>query len=384
MGESETVDSLISLFEAVEDPRVDRTKGYSLAEILFLVLSAVLSGVNHLTEIEKFGQAKIEWLRKFLPYENGIPSHDTIGRVLGLVEPDALERMFLLWMESAASVVKGVIAVDGKTLRGAIERGNRRSFVHMVSAFASANEVVLGQVKTNEKSNEITAIPRLLETLHLKGNTVTIDAMGCQSRIARQIVEGGAEFYIAVKENQPTLYADVASAFEEVDLSGTNGFQSRCETSESKPKHGRRERRECQTLDAEGLLEQPEKWRDVKSLVRVVSHRAGSNASSKDAEGSVRYYISSAENPSAEDALARTRAHWSVENNLHWTLDVAFCEDACRIYAGNAAENLVVVRHIALNMLRSVKGVKGSIPSRRNQAAWTDDVRERILCARPD
>lgn len=372
------MESLFHLFSQVADPRVERTKDYPLPEILFLVLSAVVSGVNFLTEIEKFGQLRIDWLRKFLPYKNGIPSHHTLGRVLGLLEPDALERMFQDWMEAAACAVDGVIAIDGKTLRGAIERGNNRSFVHMVSAFASVNGVVLGQVRTHEKSNEITAIPKLLETLHLKGNIVTIDAMGCQSRIARQIVQRGGDFVIAVKENQPTLYADVTEAFREVDGADSECFLSQCVV-EGKKAHGRKERRECQTLNAANLLEEPDKWPDVKSFVRVVSQRTVGEKT----ETNARYFISSIADLSAEPALETTRAHWRIENQLHWSLDVAFREDSCRIYAENAAENLVVVRHVALNMLRTVQGLSGGVASKRNQAAWSDEIRERVLCARP-
>ena len=364
MGEPETVASLLPLFELVEDPRVDRTKAYPLSEILFLVVSAVVSGVNLLTDVEKFGQAKLDWLRKFLPYDNGIPSHDTIGRVLGLVEPDALERMFQRWMEATASVTDGVIAIDGQTLRGAIERGNSRSFIHMVSAFASANAVVLGQVRANEKSIEISAIPDLLETLHLKGNVVTIDAFGCQSRIARQIVQAGGDFLIAVKGNQPTLHADIIAAFREVDGADAELFHSQCVVDDKKA-HRRKERRECQTLKASNLLEEPDKWPDVKSLIRAIAQRT---VGDQESEVSERYFISSIANLSAERALAITRAHWRIENQLHWSLDVAFCEDDCRIYAENAAENLVVIRHIALNMLRSVQGLSGGISSKRNQA----------------
>ena len=183
MGDAQSMESLISLFEGLDDPRVERTRDYSLAEILFLVLSAVVSGVNFLTEVEKFGDAKLEWLRGILPYCNGIPSHDTIGRVLGMLDPDELERMFVSWMTATAKEVEGVVAVDGKAVRRAIARGDKQSFVHMVSAFASANSLVLGQVKVEEKSNEITAIPRLLDLLHLKGAIVTIDAAGCQEAI---------------------------------------------------------------------------------------------------------------------------------------------------------------------------------------------------------
>lgn len=377
MGEPQPMEPLISMFRSLEDPRVDRTKDYPLEEILFLVLSAVVSGVNFLTEIEKFGSAKLEWFRTILPYENGIPSHDTIGRVLGMLDPDALETMFASWTASIAECIEGVVAVDGKTLRRAIARGEDRAFVHMVSAFASANSLVLGQVKTAEKSNEITAIPRLLELLHLEGAIVTIDAEGCQEAIAIEIHERGGDFVLAVKGNQPTLFEDIAIAFHEVDIAGKQEFASQFETEEVG--HGRGEYRCCQTLDVGDALTHKEKWKHVRTLIRVTSERRGVGEPTTNE----RVFVSSIEGLDAQRALSLTRAHWSIENKLHWNLDVSFREDECRVYAANAAENLVVIRHIALNLLRSVQGLSGGIASKRNQAAWTDDVRARVLCASP-
>lgn len=378
MGEPQAVEPLISMFQSLEDPRVDRTKDYPLEEILFLVLSAVVSGVNFLTEVEKFGNAKLEWFRTILPYENGIPSHDTIGRVLGMLDPDALETMFASWMASIAGSIEGVVAVDGKTLRRAIARGEDRAFVHMVSAFASANSLVLGQVKTGEKSNEITAIPRLLALLHLEGAIVTIDAEGCQEAIANKIHERGGDFVLTVKSNQPTLLEDIAIAFHEVDIAGKQAFASQFETEEVG--HGRGEYRCCQTLAAADALTHKEKWKHVRTLIRVTSERRGVGEPTTNE----RVFVSSIEKLDAERALALTRAHWSIENKLHWNLDVSFREDECRVYAANAAENLVVIRHIALNLLRSVQGLSGGIASKRKQAGWSDDVRARVLCASPE
>jgi len=378
MGEPQAMEPLISMFQSLEDPRVDRTKDYSLEEILFLVLSAVVSGVNFLTEVEEFGNAKLDWFRTILPYENGIPSHDTIGRVLGMLDPDALEEMFAAWMASAARRVKGVVAIDGKTLRRAIARGKDRAFVHMVSAFASANSLVLGQVKTGEKSNEITAIPRLLALLHLEGAIVTIDAEGCQEAIANEIHERGGDFVLAVKSNQPTLFEDIAIAFHEVDIAGKQEFASQFETEEVA--HGRGEYRCCQTLAAKDSLTHKEKWKHVRTLIRVISERRGVGEPTTNE----RVFMTSIDGLDAQTALSLTRAHWSIENNLHWVLDVSFREDECRVYAANAAENLVVVRHIALNLLRSVNGLRGGIASKRKQAGWSDDVRARVLCASPE
>jgi predicted transposase YbfD/YdcC len=377
MGEPQDAEALIDLFKNFDDPRVERTKDYPLDEILFLVLAAVISGTNHLTRIEVFGNIKLAWLRTMLPYENGIPSHDTIGRVLGLLDPDKLEAMFVRWMNGAAAAVEGVVAIDGKTARGAIRRGDKQAFVHMVSAFCSANSLVYGQVKVDEKSNEITAIPRLLELLSIKGALITIDAMGCQNAIVDKIVERGGDFLIAVKGNQETLQEDIGVAFHDVDIRGGTGFLSSHETEELG--HGRGEWRRCEVLAAAGKITHGKKWKHVASLVRVQTERRLSRTEKPTTH--TRYYISSLEAPTAEEALQATREHWSIENRLHWHLDVSLREDECRVYANNAAENLVVIRHIAMNLLKSVKGLTGGLGVRRDQAAWDDDVRVKVLHA---
>ena len=314
-------------------------------------------------------------MRTVLPFKNGIPSHDTIGRVLGLLDPDALEEMFRRWMTGVASTLEGVVAIDGKTLRRAIRRGDKQAFVHMVSAFSAANGLVYGQLKTDEKSNEIRAIPQLLKHLCLNGVVVTIDAAGCQEKIVKQIVEQGGDFVIGVKANQPTLQEDIRVAFHKVDMHVGGGFRSTVET--EKPAHGRGEWRRCEVLSVTAALTHAEKWASVRSLIRVTSERiVKGNKTLKS-----RYYICSIEPLDASRALEMTRRHWAIENRLHWNLDVSFREDECRVYAANAAENLVVVRHIALNLLRSVKGIDGGIVSRRMQSAYNDAVREKVLCA---
>lgn len=377
MGEPEQVETLVALFRELNDPRIDRTKDYPLEEILFLVLAAMVSGVHHLTKIELFGNTKLDWLRTIMPYENGIPSHDTIGRVLGQIDPDELEAMFIRWMTDAATAAQGVVAIDGKTARGAIRRGDNRSLVHMVSAFCAANGLVYGQVKTDEKSNEITAIPKLLDLLALEGALVTIDAMGCQVAIVEKIVERDGDFLLAVKGNQETLAEDLGVAFHDVDIRGGSGFTSSHETEGLA--HGRGEWRKCDVLDAGGHITHRDKWEAVKSIVRVQTERR--LKSTTEAEIHSRYYICSLDAPDAKQTLQATREHWAIENNLHWQLDVSFAEDRCRVYAQNAAENLVVIRHIALNLLRSVKGLSGGIQARLSQGAWSDAAREQILHA---
>jgi len=375
MGEPERMEDLIDMFRQLEDPRMDRTKNFSLEEVLFLVLAAVVSGENYLPGIQDFGEYKLDWLQTVLPYDNGVTSHDTNGRVLGMLDPDALEALFLRWMSGVAKNVDGVVAVDGKTLRGAIRRGDNKSFVHMVSAFGSANGLVYGSVKVSEKSNEIEAMPRLLELLYLEGALVTIDAMGCQADVMDKIVERGGDFLITVKANQPTLGEDLGVAFHDVDIRGGKGFASVHET--ERAAHGRGEWRRCEVLPADGSVSNQEKWKHIRSLIRVTSERRLKGTVTTES----RYFVSSVVELDAERALASTRAHWSIENQLHWTLDVAFSEDACRVWANNAAENLVVLRHVALNLLRSVKGVRGGIAARRKAAGYSDAARIQVMTA---
>lgn len=247
----------------------------------------------------------------------------------------------------------------------------------MVSAFSAENGLVYAQVKAEEKSNEITAIPRLLELLYLQGAIVTIDAAGCQVAITNKIIERGGEFLIAVKGNQATLHKDLGKGFHDVDIRGGTGFASVHETEELS--YGRGEWRKCEVLAAAGIISHKEKWKHVRTVVRVTSERRLDENTRP--EPSCRYYISSIPDLDASLALVSTREHWGVENRLHWQLDVAFREDECRVHAENAAQNLVVVRHIALNLLRAVEGLPKGVETRRGYAAWDDSARERILCA---
>ncbi len=376
MGAPENIESLLALFSTIPDPRIDRTKAYPLVDFLFLILAATVSGVNHLTQVQEFGKVNLDWLRTISPYENGAPSHDTIGRVMGLLDPGALEAMFVRWMESAARI-DGVIAVDSKTLRGAIKQGAERSSVHIVSAFSAKNGLVYGQVKAEEKSNEITAIPRLLDLLRFEGAIVTIDAAGCQVKITDKIIERGGDFLIAVKGNQGTLQEDLSIAFHDVDIRGGQSSASVTETEELS--YGRGEWRKCEIISTAGIINHEEKWKHVRSEVRVTTERRLDKTTTPETH--TRHYISSMSEPEATDALQWTREHWGVENRLHWQLDVTFREDHCRVYAGHAAENFVVIRHIALNLLRAVVGLPKSLATRRSQAAWSDSAREKILQA---
>lgn len=378
MGPSPSVDSLLELLAAVPDPRVARTRDYPLAEVLWLVFAAILSGFNDVVGMAKFGEVKLSWLQRWLPYANGTPSHDTIGRVLGLLQADVLESMFAQWMSETVAHTKGIVAIDGKTVRGAVRRGAKASMVHMVSAFGVANGLVYGQVKSKEKSNEITAIPALLDALHLEGCIVTIDAIGCQIEILEKIVAAGADFVIGVKGNQKTLLDDIDIAFHDVDLSGGNAGGDLSEYETEDVGHGRGEWRRCEVLDAARHLSHPGKWRWIRTLIRVTSERRGARGTEPTQE--VRYYASSLSQLDARRASNLVRSHWRIENQLHWVLDVQFGEDGCRVQALNAAENLSVLRHVALNVLRAnAANMKTGIVNQRRLLGLSDDLRDQVL-----
>jgi predicted transposase YbfD/YdcC len=368
--------SLLEYFAAIPDPRIERSKLHSLASILALSLIAVICGADSFVAIEQFGRAKEAWLKTFLDLRNGIPSHDTLGRVLAMLDPKALGEAFRQWIAAVSAFTNGgVIALDGKTLRRSFrERG--MGFVHMVSAWSTRNRLVLAQVKTEEKSNEITAIPRLLDLLRIKRCTVTIDAMGCQKEIAKQIVDAEGDYLLAVKDNQPTLSADVAAIFSDArrdrNLLASMSYHETQDTA-----HGREEIRRCWTTGRVDRISQRDEWENLRTLVLVESERTVDGKTTLEH----RHYISSKQALSAPEAMADVRSHWGIENGLHWVLDLAFREDDCRVRAGHAAENFSVMRHLALNLLKSVKGTKVGIKNRRLRAGWDVEFLLRVLGA---
>jgi predicted transposase YbfD/YdcC len=368
---------VLEYLATVPDPRKERTRLHSLKDILVLSLCAIICGADGFVAIEEFGLLKEAWLKTFLELPNGIPSHDTIGRVFALLSPKALEAVFRAWMRAVAVLTKGeVVAIDGKTLRRSFREAGSGVFVHMVSAWATRNRVVLGQVKTEEKSNEITAIPELLGLLDLKGCIVTIDAMGCQKDIGARIVEEGADYCLTVKDNQPTLREDLVATFDAARTApAVLATMDYAETSEKG--HGRVEVRRCWTTGALDGVSQANQWKGLRSLALIeVDRTVGGKTSTEQ-----RYVISSCFGLSAAKALKTVRAHWGIENQLHWVLDVAFREDDCRVRAGNAAENFAVLRHVALNLLKKVQGTKVGIKIRRLRAGWDNAFLMQVLSA---
>ncbi len=360
--------SPLKYFAELKDPRVERTREHVLEEILLIAIAAILSGAGGWNEIENYGKAKIDWLGTFLTLPSGIPSHDTFNRVFAALDPQELEKGFVSWVSSIARLTAGeVVAIDGKALRGTRKAGYK-GIVHLVSAWANTNNLVLAQRKVDDKSNEITAIPKLLAALELSGTVVTIDAMGCQTAIAEKIVDRKADYILAVKENQPLLLDDIQDSFrmlaadsvaEEIDCG-----------------HGRVERRTCAVLGDLSLLDKPSRWKGLCSLVRIQAERF--HKASGKTERQTRYYISSLP-PEATRLNQLIRQHWGIENKLHWVLDVAFGEDHSRKRAGHAAQNFSRLSRIALNLLMQDKTVKVGIHGKRLQAAWDHNYLLRLL-----
>lgn len=360
-----------SCFSTLKDPR--RTiKGhlvYPLEEILFLTISACVSGVNSWTGIQAFGQVKLDWLRKFYPFESGIPAHDTISDLFIALCPKAFGDCFMDWVNTIHRITDGlVVALDGKTVRGLADSGGRKSSLHIVSAYASMNRITLGQVAVDEKSNEITAIPRLLEVLTLKGCIVTIDAMGCQKAIAGKIVGKGADYVLMVKDNQAGLKEQLIKVFDR-----NEGIQS---TESVDFGHGRIETRRCEVTGCLQFLDGKEDWKGLRSIVRICSERY----IKKTGESSVeqRYYITSLQDD-PELLNGAIRSHWGIENNLHWNLDVVFREDGQLKRAGNSAQNFNLISKIALAMIDNEKSTKNSKPNKRLMAACSDQYREKVM-----
>jgi predicted transposase YbfD/YdcC len=368
--------ALVEHFAELDDPRADNRR-HLLIDILVIAICAAICGADGWEDIELFGEAKKRWFRAFLELPHGIPSPDTFARVFGALDPEQFQSAFTRWVQDVSTLVTGeVIAIDGKTARRSYDRQGGKAAIHMVSAWASDNRLVLGQKKVDDKSNEITAIPELLEVLAVSGCIVTIDAMGCQKAIAQQITEQEADYVFTLKENQGRLYEDVSGFFEYAHKIGFRHVESdQCRTVEKG--HGRIEIRQCQVISDPAYIEtirDGEAWPQLRSIAMVTAERR----IEEEVERESRYFITSLE-CDAEKVLHAVRTHWHIENSLHWVLDVAFREDESRIRKKHSAENMVVLRHIALNLLKKEKTAKRSIKSKRLKAGWDEDYLMAVL-----
>ncbi len=370
-------DSLLSHFEGLEDPRTGYLIEHRMVDMVALTICAVVCGAETWVDIEAYGQSKVDWLSTFLALPHGIPSHDTISRLFAQLDPDQLQDCFLSWIQTVAQLSAGtVVAVDGKTLRRSYDRGQGKGAIHMVSAWAAENRLVLGQVKVDEKSNEITAIPELLKVLALNGCIVTLDAMGTQKTIAKQIIDQGADYILSLKGNQEGLYEDVQQVFTWARQQNFKNIPH--ETYQTIDKgHGRLEIRRHWLLDSVEHLVDADQWVGLKRVGLIESER---RLPGQDPTITQRYYLVSLDGGVERFAQA-TRSHWGIENGLHWCLDVAFHEDDSRIRAGYAPQNMAVIRHMALNLLSRESSAKVGKKAKRLKAGWDNTYLTKVLAS---
>lgn len=372
------VQSLMECFAEVEDPRVDRRRRHLLIDIIVISICAVICNADTWKDIGVWGETHEPWLRKILELPNGIPTRDTFRRTISRIDPDAFQQAFIAWV-SGIGRQGGIIAIDGKTLRGTKVNGNKP--LHIVSAWATSQHLTLGQTTINEKSNEITAIPVLLKTLHLKGAIVTIDAMGCQKEIAQKIIDGKGHYCLAAKGNQEKLWNDIAASFEKAlgDEANKDVFQHR-QIVEPKRPHGRHEERYYYTMPVPKSLRTAGQWPGLKSIGMTITYRA--TTENQDTDGEVRYYIMSFESDVERFAEA-VRGHWGIENSLHWVMDVTFREDESRICKDHGGENVSWLRRLAITLIKNETSRKDSIRGKRIRAGYDTDFLEKILAAIP-
>jgi predicted transposase YbfD/YdcC len=380
MDATSAIDQMFSHFAVVQDPRRQHPMTHhSLEAILIITILGTICGAQNWVEIEQWGEARQAWLSEFLELPYGIPSHDTFGRVFALLDPAGLHQAFLSWMNALATLCEEVIALDGKTIRRSLDRADGKGPIHVVSAWASRNELVLAQFKVDAKSNEITALPELLSMLNLEGSVVTIDAMGCQVEIASQIIDQGGEYVLSLKENQPSLYIDCEELFawlkgpHPIDTEIRFGYNEQVDGG-----HGRVETRKVWCTPALESLVSGARWPGLMSLVMVESTRYINGQDHLEQ----RYYISSLAGATDADAKRFNgviRTHWEIENRVHWVLDVAMAEDSNRTRKGESAQNLALMRKLALNLLRREPSVKAGFAAKQKRAGWDHNYLLKIL-----
>ncbi|WP_133309786.1 ISAs1 family transposase [Parashewanella spongiae] len=368
--------TISDFFDGLPDPRMSRTLHHPLINIITITLCAVICGCDNFNAIEEYGKSKKKWFETFLDMPHGVPSHDTFNDVLNRLCPKAFHAAFIAWAQYLCTIDEDIIPLDGKTLRRTLDKVNEVPAIHIVNAWSVKNNLCLGQMKVDGKSNEITAIPKLLELLDIKGATITTDAMGCQFKIADKIIEKKANYIFALKGSQGEFFEDI-KLFLDTELE-SRFKKIHCDMFEEVDKdHGRIEQRKVWvTSDVEWLRKRHSRWSSLNSIVVVESTRE-----QKGIEKTMerRYYISSHLKPKAEFISNAIRSHWFVENKLHWQLDVSFDEDSCRLRSGNAAENMAIMNKTALNMLKNEKTAKVGIKSKRLKAGWDEEYLMKVL-----
>ena len=380
--------NLGAYFADLPDPRREHARRHELVDLLAIALCAVLCGAEGFVDMARFGQAREGWLRERLGLSlpGGVPSHDTFGRVFARLDPEAFGRCFASWTQALHERTRGqVIALDGKTLRGSFDQATGRAALHLVGAWADGSRLVLGQVAVDTKSNEITALPALLDLLDVGGCVVTADAMGCQTQVARQVVDQGGEYVLALKGNHPTLRDDTARLFAHTEATGGRdlGAEARLSRWADGPEkdHGRVESRRYSLIAATGpthWLDPDGRWAGLRGVGRVESERRAGGRATTEA----RFFLTSLTDVRA--FAGAVRGHWGIENRLHWVLDVAFGEDGCRARTDHAPQNLATLRRLALNLLRQERTDRNGVKARRLRAAWDADYLLRVLAGPPE
>lgn len=363
---------LLEVLEGIEDTRRKLSVWYPLHEVLFIMLTAVICGATSYAKVEMFGKSKEKWLKKYIALENGVPDACTFRNVIRAIDTQQVHTVFVEWMRNVVETVTGVVAIDGKQARRT--KDTRKPPLHVVSAFSAEYNLVLGQLACEEKSNEITAIPRLLEMLEISGCIVTIDAMGTQTEIAKKITERGADYILALKENQKTFYEDVKLFFEEYQKNPTE-FSPICRASAHSQGHGRCENRVCYICEDIGWLNGREKWSGLSGIGVIFCEIEQAGKVSKQAH----YFIYSCKGMTAGQILEAKRSHWAIENRLHWVLDMQFREDESRARSDNSAENLNVLRHWAYNILKAETSVKGSFSDKQFKCLLDESFLDKIV-----
>lgn len=369
--------SFLEHFANLKDPRIERSKEHLLKDIIAIAILAIISGAEGWVAIEAYGNAKYEWLKSFLELRNGIPSHDTFSRVFARIEPQQFQECFLSWVKAIVGELElNVIAIDGKTMKQSYDRNDQQKALHIVTAWSSSHQLVLGQKKVDKKSNELTAIPELIEMLEIAGSVITIDAMGCQKDIASLIIKKKGDYILALKGNQKLLYQAVKEWFKVALKTDDLGKKNYNYYEEVEAGHHRGEKRQVWTVDVSELppLHNQALWAGLKTVVMIVSERRLWNKTTTEA----RFYLSSLSS-NAEKIAGAIRSHWGIENSLHWTLDVTFSEDKSRIRKAHSPENFALLRRLAINLLKQEKTSKQSLKMKRYRAAMDNNYLVKIL-----
>ena len=379
----ELSDTCLKHFSDLQDSRIhNHNFRHHLSDVLIIAILATICGADGWAEIERFGNAKEDWLKTFLSLPNGIPSHDTFGRVFALLDPEVFQSCFCAWLDELTIDLKQeIIALDGKTVRGSVNNRQKHPALHLVSAWATKNKIMLAQVKTENHSNEITAIPKVLEMLDIQESIITIDAMGCQKKIAQQIRRQGADYVFSLKENQKTLYDDVCAIFEKAQANKQKQYKNILHRRkiEKLRGHGRIETRRYTLLSARDPLLFELRWPGLRGVGKVEITRT--RTMNHQVERSTRYFLTSLDYEDIDAFMQATRKHWQIEIDLHWSLDISFREDLSQVRIGHAPENLALIRRIALNLLKQENSHKNGITCRRKTAGWDHKYLLKVLTA---